>query len=204
MAERRDSMGAVTPSRGNAIAAQNAAPESSMPSAIWRAGSFLADGVWPPDLSRKDFSLPEVKSWISSLQAALRGASVLEIGALLEGLSIQYWSKDFSREDAGIMARQWAEDFAHVPRDILADACRTWRRTQNWYPKPAELLALISPMLARRKEALRSAEAVLNALERPARDSKANGAGDSWEAVEAKLAAKLRDWKAMDEKERAV
>lgn len=167
MAEKRDSQGAVTQLRANAPPSLNAAPEFSMPSTISRAAEWLSgpDGAWPPDVKRQAMNAREVSYWISSLETALVPAAAREIVTALEALSLQYWSKEFSREDAKILARQWVEDFGHLPLDVVAEACRQWRRTQSWFPKINEFLGIAEPLLARRRAALKAARTVLDALE---------------------------------------
>jgi hypothetical protein len=171
-----------------------------MPSRIWRAGSFLIDGGWPKDVRREDLDPEQVSRLLNDLTQSLKGAAPMEIGGLLESLSIQFWTQDFGRDEARALARQWAEDFAHVPGDILAEACRIWRRTETWFPKPAELLAVVKPLLDRRRDALKHATAVHNALNRAPKQVEAAASNETEDELIERVLARSR---ALRERHRA-
>lgn len=74
---------------------------------------------------------------------ANRPASEREVVGLLEALFQHYPSRVMSGGQAQIW-RDWIEDVGHLPPDVLADACRKWRRADNRFsPSPGQLLALV-------------------------------------------------------------
>ena len=52
------------------------------------------------------------------------------------------------------MIEVYVEDLEHVPADLLADACRQWRRRERFFPTISELLALVDGPLKERRNRL--------------------------------------------------
>lgn len=64
--------------------------------------------------------------------------------ALLEKLFQHYPPKALNAAAQKSSWEDWLEDVGHLPQDVLADACRAWRRADNkWAPAPGQLLALV-------------------------------------------------------------
>lgn len=63
---------------------------------------------------------------------------------LLEKLFQHYPPKSLNAAAQKSSWEDWLEDVGHLPADVLADACRSWRRADNKFsPAPGQLLALV-------------------------------------------------------------
>ena len=139
-----------------------------MPSKISRAAEWLTDGSsWPPDVKPADIDRRGAVVLRDSLIASLERASPQTIITMLTQLMLHYPRPDFTDGQAKQVCLDMAQDFADVPADIMAEACREWRRTEKWFPRPAELLAKTRELLEARQRALRDVGRVLSALDRP-------------------------------------
>jgi hypothetical protein len=79
----------------------------------------------------------------ASIADANRPVTRAEALALLEALFQHYPATGGS---VGMEQRwkDWLEDVSDLPRDVLAAACRKWRRADNRFaPSPGQLLALV-------------------------------------------------------------
>jgi hypothetical protein len=92
----------------------------------------------------------------------MKPADAGDVAANLEALAGFYPMKALDAGDMAIWRRSWKEDLGDVPADILAEACRLWRTSEErWFPTPGQLLALIEPILeARRSMVALAAEAL--------------------------------------------
>jgi hypothetical protein len=140
-------------------------PEHSLPSKIARAAEWLKDGHWPPDVRASQIDRAEAAELRTALQNKLNPATPHQIVGALLALAVNFYRPDFSEAQAKIIVNQQLDDFADVPADILAEACTTWRRTEKWFPKPSELLALTGPMLRKRRDALADVSRVMDRIE---------------------------------------
>jgi hypothetical protein len=85
------------------------------------------------------------------------GATDIEIATLIEGLRRHYPAQPLDADGWG----DWYDDFADVPPDIIAAACRDWRRSDNrWAPTPGQLLALCVDAKIRKHLSRRAEEAI--------------------------------------------
>ena len=140
-----------------------------MPSKLSRAAEWLTDGgSWPPDVKPADIDKRGAVALRDSLIASLGRATPQTIITILTQLMLHYPRPDFTDGQAKQVCLDMAQDFADVPADIMAEACRDWRRNEKWFPRPAELLAKTKDLLDARKRALQDVNRVLSALERPA------------------------------------
>ena len=80
-----------------------------------------------------------------------------------------------------------------MPPDILAEACTIWRRTEKWFPRPGELLALTGPMIRKRRTALADVSRVIDRLDgRAAKGNNFRPMSDDERGSAADLFKKLR------------
>lgn len=87
--------------------------------------------------------LPMLQGMRSSTMSANRPANEGEIVGRLEALFQHYPPRTMTGGQAQVW-RDWIEDVGHLPSDVLADACRKWRRANNRFaPSPGQLLALV-------------------------------------------------------------
>jgi len=154
-----------------------------VPSKLSRAAEWLTDGgSWPPDVKPSDIDKRGAVVLRDSLVSSLNGATPQTVITMLTQLMLHYPRPDFTDGQARQVCMDMAQDFAHVPGDIMAEACREWRRTEKWFPRTSELLAKADAMLGARKRALRDVERVLNAIDRPVTKGDNFTAADASEA----------------------
>jgi len=83
----------------------------------------------------------------------------------LTGLSLHFWQPDRPKEHIRALIEDYVEDLRHLPADILDETVRIWRRTGEWFPKVAQLLAIADPLLAKRRKELHKLERVAGFLD---------------------------------------
>lgn len=109
--------------------------------------------------------LPALRSYRDEAYRLLIPATSEEIGLHLGKLALHYPQPDLSETASATRWNDWIEDFSTTPLDILAAACRDWRRSENrFFPSPGQLLALCVEARLRRSLAVR-AEEVIELLE---------------------------------------
>jgi len=63
---------------------------------------------------------------------------------MLEALFLHYPARALSQAEHGLIWADWIDDLADVPVDLLASACRMWRRSsERFAPTPGQLLAKV-------------------------------------------------------------
>lgn len=173
---------------GSLPSAMTSWPERSMPSKLSRAAEWLRDGVWPPDISAADIDRASASALRDRLIDGLRAAPPKSILTSLMTLMLHFPRPEFSQGQAKAVCLDMVQDFAEIPLDIFDAACGDWRRTQKWFPRPAELLTKANSLLATRKAALRDVERVLAAIDRPGQRVQ----GDNFEEADRRGAEALR------------
>lgn len=85
---------------------------------------------------------------------------------MIEGLRLHYPAQKLNEREAELVAADWLEDFAHVPLDVLEQACRHWRRSPaRFAPSPGQLLDYVRPLIEARQVGLRRIDMFLERLE---------------------------------------
>ena len=128
--------------------------------------SYCAGWELPKSLS------PEVAGQLPTLIADherhLHPAPSEEILTRLAQLSLHFWHPDRPKGHTQALLRDYIEDLAEYPADILEEGIRQYRRRGKWFPKIAELREIMEPMLeARRLDLLRLRELNEIAVRRP-------------------------------------
>ena len=95
--------------------------------------------------------LAEIEKWTRSLESSTPDHVMAELTKLAIVVRMP------NDVDAAPMLRLYLEDLAEYPPDVLAEACRQWRRTEKFFPTIAELIALMRPRVAHRRDMLRLA-----------------------------------------------
>ena len=102
---------------------------------------------------------PEVAEQLPALIAEherhLQPAPFEEIVTRLAQLSLHFWHPDRPKGHTQALVRDYAEDLAEYPADILEEGIRQYRRRGKWFPKIAELREIMEPMLEARRNDLR-------------------------------------------------
>ncbi len=139
----------------------------------------VSGGDWLPPVA-----LSEVEA--SALKGALaRSAQVLEPARpdvtreLLSRLAINCRLEEMSEKMWRMHLDDFVTDLGDVPEDLIAEACRRWRRREKFWPTISEFLALVEPELARRRRTFRRLEVLTRVASDPAPDGIA-----TWEWLE--------------------
>lgn len=110
------------------------------------SGGLLTDKIRDAGITAAD--LPTLTSIAARLAEAMRPAPPVLIAPTLERLFAHYPVTDLSEASHRTRWRDWLDDFADVPADVLEAACRDWRRSpERFAPSPGQLLALAKPYL---------------------------------------------------------
>lgn len=84
--------------------------------------------------------------------ASLTPATVIEIASEIEGLALHFPVLRRTDEENRVVVRQWAEDLAEFPRDLIEEAARLWRNgTNDRFPTPGQFKAPLEPILKFRR-----------------------------------------------------
>ena len=101
---------------------------------------------------------PEVAGQLPALIAEherhLQPAPSEEILTRLAQLSLHFWHPDRPKGHTQALLRDYIEDLAEYPADILEEGIRQYRRRGKWFPKIAELREIMEPMLEARRNDL--------------------------------------------------
>jgi hypothetical protein len=101
--------------------------------------------------------------------ASLTPATAMQIGEALERLALHYPVLRRTDQENDLAARDWADDMADCPVDLIAEACRLWRNTgAERFPTPGQLKALIGDILRTRKAYGERAEQFVRLINRGA------------------------------------
>jgi hypothetical protein len=115
----------------------------------------LAESQWAgrrPSIT--DATRADCRDAIAVVEAALVPAARAEIVAQLARLARHFRTQRSEPEWASLY-RDYADDLAGIPPDILREGIVAYRRRGKWWPKVAELLEIMRPALAARRLQLR-------------------------------------------------
>lgn len=118
----------------------------------WRNGRSKIDGVYFEPNWLAPAEIDAARAVLPSFEAACKPAANDEIIYLLTRLAAHYSSQhaDRSASQWQVVFADYADDLSHLPADIMRDAIATWRRTEKWWPKVSELIAIAMPRLTER------------------------------------------------------
>lgn len=87
------------------------------------------------------------------MKAQLRPGTRKDLAVCLGQLAIVYASSHRTEHEWEMLFDIYSEDLAEVPADILADACRAYRRdpANKFFPTPGQILGLCNADLQRRR-----------------------------------------------------
>ena len=121
--------------------------ELNAPQAGWQAEVHKS---FPPSLSEAQAA--EVVVALREEREAMKPAGPEAVATQLLRLAAVLAMPD--RTATETMIEVYVEDLEHVPADLLADACRQWRRRERFFPTISELLALVDGPLKERRNRL--------------------------------------------------
>lgn len=108
--------------------------------------------------------LRELQDARRDLEAALTGASAIEIGRHIDRLAQLTARREGTPTTWAVIAAEYARLLGHHPADIWAASVDAWLRTPDrgrWFPSISELEALMAPLTAQRKTQLVRCKAML-------------------------------------------
>ena len=109
-----------------------------------------------PTLSPEE--VEQARAAAREICASLTPARADEIAVFYEQLSLHYPQFPRSSAESRMVVENWLEDLADYPADLIAEACRRWRRSaEKFFPSPGQLLKHIEPMLKHRQALQRRA-----------------------------------------------
>lgn len=108
-----------------------------------------------------DSARPAVERAKNALEMRLAPARREVVIALLIRLAVQWPEVSKDPQAFGMRVADMAEDLADFSAEAIAAACVDWRRTENWYPKSADLRGKLLTAQAFDKMHLRRANILL-------------------------------------------
>lgn len=91
---------------------------------------------------------------------------------LLLRLAMSCMLQDMPESAWAVHLEDFVEDLSDIPIDLIADACRTWRRQCKFFPSIAEFLALAEPEARKRRHTLDRLRILQHVAKNPAPDGK--------------------------------
>lgn len=119
------------------------------------------------DDERRDAGLPglarvddrgEAEAALVALRATLQPSDRAVIITILTRLAAHFWDGHRDEQHWRIVFEDYADDLAAMPADIIQQGAVEFRRAGKWWPKSAELLEIMRPLLARRERDIRRLE----------------------------------------------
>lgn len=88
--------------------------------------------------------VPALMSYLSEARRLARPVDETVAIQMLEALFLHYPQRSLKPEESAVIWADWCDDLADVPPDVLAAACRIWRRSsERFAPSPGQLLAKV-------------------------------------------------------------
>ena len=114
---------------------------------------------WEPPKTISPREREELAAAIRALRSSLVPADPLVTMECLTRLKVHATkAPEKSEAEWRLIFRDYARDLAEFPADIIHDGCETYRKTTPWWPHVSDLLALMEPKLAERRDMLARAE----------------------------------------------
>lgn len=104
----------------------------------------------------------DLRDFLGGVRKSLTPATTMEVAIVLEGLALHYPVLRRTDGENDVVIRQWADDLAEYPLDLLEEAARLWRNSPaERFPTPGQFKALVQPILSHRQTLERFAAKVL-------------------------------------------
>ncbi len=132
---------------------------------------MLSGGNWIPPVALSEVEASELKGALARFTQALAPARPDAARELLSRLAMSCQLEAMPEEVWRIRLDDYVADLGDVPEDLIAEACRLWRRREKFWPTISEFLALIEPELARRRRTFRRLQVLARVASYPAPDA---------------------------------
>lgn len=136
---------------------------------------MLSDGNWVPPVALSEDQASEFEGALAKFAQLLEPAQSDAARELLSRLAINCRLEEMPEKMWRMHLDDFVADLVDVPEDLIAEACRLWRRWKKFWPTISEFLALIEPELGRRRRTLRRLQVLARVVSDPAPDGIATG-----------------------------
>lgn len=130
----------------------------------------MSGGDWLPPVALSEVQASVLKDTLASFAQALEPAHPDVAWALLSRLAMNCRLEEMPDKVWQMHLDDFVSDLSDVPEDLIAEACRCWRRWKRFWPTISEFLALVGPELARRRWTLRRLQVLARVAFDPAPD----------------------------------
>lgn len=115
------------------------------------------------ELGAAPATIRALRDYLEEVDELLKPVDTVTAATLLLRLFVHYPQPNLKIGDqdaSELLMEDWLDDLEDVPHDLLAEACRAWRRSRaTWRPTPGQLLDKIAgPLEMRRAYRRRAAE----------------------------------------------
>ena len=131
---------------------------------------MLSDGNWVPPVALSEDQASELEGALAKFAQLLEPAQPDAARELLSRLAMNLRLEAMPEKAWRMHLDDFVADLGDVPDDLIAEACRLWRRREKFWPTISEFLALVEPELARRRRTFRRLEVLTRVASDPAPD----------------------------------
>ena len=134
---------------------------------------MLSDGNWVPPVALSEVEASELPDALAKFAQLLEPAQSDAARELLSRLAINCRLEEMPEKMWRIHLDDYVADLSDVPEDLIAEACRRWRRREKFWPTISEFLPLVEPELGWRRRTFRRLEVLTRVASDPAPDGTA-------------------------------
>lgn len=131
---------------------------------------MVSGGDWLPPVALSEVEAAALSGALATAIQVLEPADPVVTRALLSSLAMNCRLEDLPDKIWQMHLNDFVSDLSDVPENVIADACRVWRRRKKFWPVISEFLELVRPELARRRQTLRRLQVLDRVASDPAPD----------------------------------
>ncbi len=131
---------------------------------------MLSGGDWVPPVALSEVEASALPDALAKFAQLLEPAHPDAARELLSRLAMNLRLEAMPEKAWRMHLDYFVADLGDVPEDLIAAACRLWRRREKFWPTISEFLALVEPELARRRRTLRRLQVLARVASDPAPD----------------------------------
>lgn len=130
----------------------------------------VSNGEWLPPVAVSKAEADALDGAMAMVAETLIPARPDTVRALLSGLSMNVRLEEMSEKDWQHHLENYIADLSDIPEDLIAEACRQWRRKKKFWPLISEFLPLVEPGLWCRRRMMKRLKTLKHVAEYPAPD----------------------------------
>jgi hypothetical protein len=131
---------------------------------------MLSGGDWLPPVALSEVEASAIGGALARSAQGLVPARPDVTRALLSRLAMNCRLEAMPEEAWRMHLDDYVADLSDVPEDLIAEACRRWRRREKFWPTISEFLPLVEPELAQRRRTFRRLQVLARVASDPAPD----------------------------------